>query len=122
MIIISPLSSTFNFYFIPSQRINIENFDLQIINTITLNTELITAEFTESGDYVKCTATVSESTTLTDQNFYKVIIEEGLHIVYKDSIFCSTQLVDQKNNFMYSINNPNTYVEKDSGKNSYIVI
>ena len=122
MIVISPLNSTFNFYFIPSQRINIENFDLQIINTITLVSELITAEFSESGDYVKCTCTIPESTTLTDQNFYRVVIEEGFNIVYKDSIFCSTQLVDQTSGLTYSINNPNTYVAKDSGKNNYIVI
>lgn len=123
MIIHNPLSTSLIFYFIPSRRINLGATKIEIINDTKVKRETnISMAVQSSGDYLKCTVTIDSDHLFTDQNFYSLKIIDGLHISYKDKIFCSSQLVDQKNGYTYSINNPGTYVKANNGENDYIVV
>ena len=122
MIIHNPLSTSLIFYFIPSRRINLGATKIEIINDTKVKRETnISMAVQSSGDYLKCTVTIDSDHLFTDQNFYSLKIIDGLHISYKDKIFCTDQTVQQSTNNYYTINS-GTYTTDTTYDNELILV
>lgn len=119
MIVLKPIDTNQNIYVIPRNAEYSTNIDLSIIDDITGESLSLTQTSELYGDYLKIELSVDD---LVKNRFYTFRIKSlsSLNNIYKDKIFVTDQIIEQKNNKTYSINKEQ-YLEVESN-NDYIVI
>tara|TARA_R100001460_G_scaffold38018_4_gene72472 strand:+ start:22 stop:387 length:366 start_codon:yes stop_codon:yes gene_type:complete len=67
---------------------------------------------------------ITFSPVLVEGRFYDVNVKEGTSVIYKDTIFCTDQTINQTNNDYYSVNEGAYTVPTgtDAYDNDYIII
>jgi hypothetical protein len=119
MIVLKPIDTAQIIYVIPRLALYSTNIELSIIDDITGETLTLTQTSELYGDYLKIDLSVDD---LVKNRFYTFRIKSvaNLKNIYKDKIFVTDQVINQKINKTYSINK-DEYVEVESN-NDYIVI
>ena len=116
MIILSTSASSLPLRFIPREY----NADKVVITDEDTNksVEYTGLTFTEVAYYLDTNITFNP--VLKEGTFYVLNVEYQGKSVYRDRIFCTDQLVDQKNGDLYDINK-GQFVTTSAGNNEYIV-
>ena len=119
MIVLKPIDTAQIIYVIPRLALNSTNIELSIIDDITGNLLTYTSTSVMKGDYLEIGASIDG---LVKDRFYTFRINETITFknIYKDKIFVTDQVIDQKINKSYSINKDQ--YDKVESNNDYIVI
>ena len=119
MIVLKPINTAQIIHVIPRLALNSTNIDLSITDDIKGDLLTNTSTSVMKGDYLEIGVSIDG---LVKNRFYTFRINETItnKNIYKDKIFVTDQVINQKINKTYSINK-DQYVEVESN-NDYIVI
>tara|TARA_R110000823_G_scaffold42397_8_gene111140 strand:+ start:4189 stop:4548 length:360 start_codon:yes stop_codon:yes gene_type:complete len=119
MIVLKTTDQVQIIHVIPRLALNSTNIDLSITDDIKGDLLTNTSTSVMKGDYLEIGASIDG---LVKNRFYTFRINETItnKNIYKDKIFVTDQVINQKINKTYSINK-DQYVEVESN-NDYIVI
>lgn len=119
MIVLKPIDTVQVIHIIPRLALNSTNIELSIIDDISGELLIHTSTSVMKGDYLEIGLSVDE---LVKNRFYTFRIKETItnKNIYKDKIFVTDQVIDQKINKTYSINKD--LYKKVESNNDYIVI
>ena len=119
MIVLKTTDQVQIIHVIPRLALNSTNIDLSITDDIKGDLLTNTSTSVMKGDYLEIGASIDG---LVKNRFYTFRIKETItnKNIYKDKIFVTDQVINQKINKTYSINK-DQYVEVESN-NDYIVI
>ena len=119
MIVLKTIDTVQIIHVIPRLALSSTNIELSITDDITGNLLTHTSTSVMKGDYLEIGASIDG---LVKDRYYTFRIKETItnKNIYKDKIFVTDQVIDQKINKTYSINK-DQYKEVESN-NDYIVI
>jgi len=99
------------------------NVSLKLRDRITNVTETLTTTLSKDRNFLSVTFQTSEDFLVEEHqyDFWLLDSDDDNRVIYRDTIFCTNQEVDQDENEVFDINK-DVYVSHDTGDNDYILI
>lgn len=99
------------------------NVSLKLRDRITNVTETLTTTLSIDRNFLSVTFQTSEGFLVEEHqyDFWLLDSDDDNRVIYRDTIFCTNQEIDQDENEVFDINK-DVYVSHNTGDNDYIVI
>lgn len=99
------------------------NVSLKLRDRITNVTETLTTTLSTDRNFLSVTFQTSEDFLVEEHqyDFWLLDSDDDNRVIYRDTIFCTNQEIDQDENEVFDINK-GVYVSHNTGDNDYILI